>query len=512
MITKLTQELLSKNPNDEKMTNIRKIKKEEFEKLKTLFPDNDEMWIKYKKMRIEQFEKEEIDVFVIEDNGNFIGEITVNYVSHELETETIPNQRVYLEAFRVDKKYQGQGLGQKLINYCIEYLIKKGYTQFIIGVEDNNEIAKHIYFKLGFNEEIDKGQGDEFDPSEYTLYLKDINKTKLQKDIEILIKKENLGILVKSTTKVTGGLSHRMYKVVTDKEIYAIKELNTGVMKRQEAYSNFAFSEKVSDIAKENGITAIRAIKLKNNDIIRKINSRYFMAFIWIEGKTLKAKEITERHCEIIGEILAKIHNIDFSKIEDNERKKINIKKFEWNKYLKLLKSKNKDYFNILEQNVEILYELNKKANEAIKCANKNLIISHADLDRKNVIWQDYKPFIIDWEASGYINPTIELIQVAWYWSGGDIENLDYNKFKIVINSYKRYSKRKIDTNIEKIIYADIYGGLEWLDYNFKRALCIENDYKKDEIELAESEIIQSIGEIKYNVSQMNKMIEILNK
>ncbi len=156
--------------------NIRKIKKEEFEKLKTLFPDNDEMWIKYKKMRLEQFEKEEIDLFVIEDNGNFIGEITVNYVNHELETETIPNQRVYLEAFRVDKKYQWQGLGQKLINYCIEYLIKKGYTQFTIGVEDNNEIAKHIYFKLGFNEEIDKGQGDEFDPSEYILYLKDVDK------------------------------------------------------------------------------------------------------------------------------------------------------------------------------------------------------------------------------------------------------------------------------------------------------------------------------------------------
>ena len=35
----------------------RKIKKEEFEKLKRLFPDNEDMWIKYKKKRLEQFEK-----------------------------------------------------------------------------------------------------------------------------------------------------------------------------------------------------------------------------------------------------------------------------------------------------------------------------------------------------------------------------------------------------------------------------------------------------------------------
>ena len=151
---------------------FRKIAIEEFGKLKILFPNNEDMWIKYKKKRLEQFEKQEIDVFIIEEDEKTIGEITVNYKNNKLETETIPNRRVYLEAFRVDKKYQGQGLGQKLINYCIEYLTNKGYTEFTIGVEDDNEIAKHIYFKLGFNKAIDKGHGDEFDLSEYTLYLK----------------------------------------------------------------------------------------------------------------------------------------------------------------------------------------------------------------------------------------------------------------------------------------------------------------------------------------------------
>lgn len=36
---------------------FRKIKIEEFEKLKRLFPDNEDMWINYKKKRLEQFEK-----------------------------------------------------------------------------------------------------------------------------------------------------------------------------------------------------------------------------------------------------------------------------------------------------------------------------------------------------------------------------------------------------------------------------------------------------------------------
>ena len=184
------------------------------------------------------------------------------------------------------------------------------------------------------------------------------------------MKNENLGDEVKSINEVLGGLSHELYKVVTDKGIYAIKDLNSGIMKTKEAYSNFLFSEKVADIVKENGITAVAAIKLNNNDIIRKIDSKYFMIFDWIEGKILKSDEITEKHCEIIGEVLAKIHNIDFSKIEDNKRKKISIEEFDWNKYLKLAIKENKCYVEILEQNINLLYELNKKVTNEIKYAN----------------------------------------------------------------------------------------------------------------------------------------------
>ena len=337
----------------------------------------------------------------------------------------------------------------------------------------------------------------------------DKDEIELKEDIESLIREEKLGTVIKSIDKVRGGLSHRMYKVVTDTGVYAVKEINPGVMKRKDAYSNFVFSEKVVDIVKENGISAIGTVRLKNNDIMKKINNRYFMVFNWIEGKILMPEEITEKHCKIIGKILAQIHSINFSEIEDNERKNINIEKYKWQNYYKFAKKENKKYLNVLEQNIDLLYELNEKANEAIRYANDDLIISHTDLDRKNVMWKGYKPFIIDWEASRYINPTIELIQVAWYWSGGDAKNIDYNKFKIVLNSYKKHAKIVTDKNINELIYADIYGGLGWINYNFKRSLCIENNYKQDEIELAENEIIQSIEEIKYNVSQMDKIIEI---
>ncbi|MBP3256055.1 MAG: phosphotransferase [Clostridia bacterium] len=329
--------------------------------------------------------------------------------------------------------------------------------------------------------------------------------------MEELIKECNLGTTIKSIVKITGGLSHRMYKVVTDKGTYAIKELNSGIMKKDTAYSNFLFAEKFTDLAKANGIPAIGTIKI-GNDIMKKIDNKYYMIFEWIEGTILKSEDIEEKHSEIVGKLLAKIHNIDSSSIDDDNRKHINTKMYDWNEYISIVSEQNKPYFQLYKDNIDLLYDLNKKSKEAIEYANNNLVISHRDLDRKNIMWQGDNPYIIDWEASGYINPTLELIQVAWYWSGGDIEKIDYNKFEKVIKSYKENYNGYIDSNIDVLIHADIYSGLEWIDYNLRRSLCIGHDYDEEEVHLAENEVIQSINEIKYNVSQFNKMTEILKK
>lgn len=164
--------------NREDKTNyvFRKISKDEFDRLFYLFPDNEKMWLKFRDIRYKEFDNREIDIYVVEQNGVFIGELTINYISHDLTSETIPGQRVYLQAFRIDKKYQGMGLGKKLIQFALTDLEQKGYTEFTIGVEEDNERAKHIYFKFGFTEAIDKGYGDEFDPSDYILYLRRIQK------------------------------------------------------------------------------------------------------------------------------------------------------------------------------------------------------------------------------------------------------------------------------------------------------------------------------------------------
>ena len=117
---------------------------------------------------IEQVNKKELDVYVIDNSGDFIGRIFVNYINRSLDNETIPGKRVCISHFFLKKEHRNNGLGTQLLDYVLKDLKEKGYTEFSVGVQDKNEIAKHIYFKRGFNTKINHG----FEPAEYDLYLK----------------------------------------------------------------------------------------------------------------------------------------------------------------------------------------------------------------------------------------------------------------------------------------------------------------------------------------------------
>ena len=140
---------------------FRKLEKEDLSMYKELL--NDEVYEKFYNKRFKQLSDGEIDMFIIENNGHIIGDITVNYVNQNYESETIPNVRASLEAFRIRRDYQNKGYGQEFLKYVISTLEKDGFSEFTIAVNDDNEIARHIYFKLGFEKEIDRNVVDGHD-------------------------------------------------------------------------------------------------------------------------------------------------------------------------------------------------------------------------------------------------------------------------------------------------------------------------------------------------------------
>ena len=126
------------------------------------------------KENTKEITKGEIDIFVLLENGKLIGELRAKYVSED-KRFAVKGKRAYLYAYRIHKKYQGRGLGKLLLETVLDVLRLNGYSEFTIGVEDDNVRAKHIYENQGFIEPIDKivesYQGDNY---EYMLFLKRI--------------------------------------------------------------------------------------------------------------------------------------------------------------------------------------------------------------------------------------------------------------------------------------------------------------------------------------------------
>ena len=105
------------------------------------------------------------------DNDRPIGELHAVYESDD--ERAVKKKRAYLFAFRIHEDYQGRGYDKQLFHNVINTLTKHGYTEFTVGVEDDNARAKRIYDSFGFTElfarKYEYYQGDGY---EYGLYLR----------------------------------------------------------------------------------------------------------------------------------------------------------------------------------------------------------------------------------------------------------------------------------------------------------------------------------------------------
>lgn len=313
-----------------------------------------------------------------------------------------------------------------------------------------------------------------------------------------------LGNVIETPIQVTGGFMHRMFKVVTDNGRYIIKLLNPNIMKRPTAMSNYKIADEIEETLKQNNIPAVYALEFNGNKM-QELNGQYYYIFDWYNGKSLKDNEIKEIHCKKIGEVLAKIHNINL-KNKPFERNEIHI---DWQKYIKLAKDMNSPIYDIIKDNVDLFNDSMAKGNTAIKEMPSIKAICHNDMDSKNVLWLDDEFKLIDLECLGYSNPYLELFELALCWSGYESCNIDFELFNAFFKAY--FDNTNLDTDIDwKVMYYSNYGRLEWLEYNIKRALMIECDTAEEQ-QLGISEVKETIEHIIYYDKVKDEILKRLN-
>lgn len=326
--------------------------------------------------------------------------------------------------------------------------------------------------------------------------------TQYRIDFEKLCHKLELGALVVEPSRISGGLLHRMYEVKTSSGRYAIKALNPNIMQRPVAMKHYISSEEISEIAAKE-IPALPSKKFCGR-FMHELDGQYYLIFDWIEGKSLKSNEINTYHSEKLGEILGKIHSIDFSKVEMDKDPVDNMELTNWSYYLVKGKESNSVWTSLLEGNLDNLYEWNKLSSKADILLSEKLVVSHRDMDPKNVMWMDNNPIIIDWESAGYVNPMFDLLETAIYWSVKENGDIDKERFFSFFMGYRKINKEQ-NTDWRMVLEGGYSGKLGWLEYNFKRSLGLECTDKAEQ-QLGTEEVLSTIALLKQYEKQINEI------
>ncbi len=304
-----------------------------------------------------------------------------------------------------------------------------------------------------------------------------------------------IGTPRKEATPVTGGLLHRLWRIETDCGIFAVKVLNPEIMSRPSAPQNYRNSERVARAAKNCGVQAVTA-RTVGDDPWMEINGTYIMVFDWQEGRTLQAYECTAKDARKIGRILFQIHELDI-KIEGlSPAIWSGISEETWLNHIDkaccAVSCWGVSPKSLLDDALVWSHQYKDAACEL----EKRMVISHGDLDPKNVIWDDKgAPFVIDWESAGYVNPTVELIEAAINWSRNQDDSADKSRFQAVIEGYVRAGGLLHGTVLNGI-YGSMGGMLGWLEYNMRRSVDekVFDDHEKD---VGQREVKQTVRHLK---------------
>ncbi len=327
----------------------------------------------------------------------------------------------------------------------------------------------------------------------------------IEQQLEKLFDDLKLGSIVKPIEAVSGGFMHRMYKVCTADKTYAVKHLNPEIMKRPDAAANYAKAEQLESIIEEAGIPIVAALSFDGRKMIKEGTDCFYL-FEWHRGSINDWNNITEEQCRKAGNILGRIHALEPDKDIKEEPEECHI---DWDKYIREARDTENEVYGLLSDNEELIRYAESELNRARKLLPDIVRISDEDMDPKNVMWENGKPYVIDLECLNYGNPVSHALQLSLQWSGITICNIDLSHIKAFFEGYFQAYDNGFRSYQE--IFGLVYTWLEWLEYNISRALGKSAD--EQERDMGISEVKNTLKRIRYiydNETEIKKVLEKL--
>ncbi len=272
-----------------------------------------------------------------------------------------------------------------------------------------------------------------------------------------------LGHMAEPPEPLTGGLMHEVYRLKTDRGAFAVKLIDPEVAARPGAIGNIENSEGIA--AALAGVVPVAAAIAFDGHYLRKIAGRWAVVYPWAEGESVFPPRITPAHCAAIGDALGQMHaaNVRLPGLEPETEA---MPEIDWPGLL--ARSPEAPWRARLERALPDLMHWSEEALAAEGRLADAPVLSHRDLDPKNVLWRGLSPVLIDWEAAGYVNPRRELLEVLLYWADDGAGGLVAANAEALLAAYREHMPT--DGCWADVFAAGRGNTLQWLAHSMRQA------------------------------------------
>ncbi len=293
--------------------------------------------------------------------------------------------------------------------------------------------------------------------------------------IATLCERLDLGSLEGSPGQVTGGFHHRMWRLNTREGSFAVKQLADYVDMRDAAVvERINATEMAAQAFAEHGIPALHSLATGRQHL-QLLDGVGYLVYPWTEARACTKNGIERRHSLTVAGLLARIHRCDIRVPELRDVPSLPLTAERVIDLVQLARQRNVRESRLLEARLEDLLEAVELQAPALAALQGDQVISHGDLDHKNVLWEaSGNPLIIDWESARRLNPTYELLLEALDW-GGITANFETKPFVTFIEAYLDAGGRIVAAEIPSVADAIQATWVEWLLFNVGRAAGLQD-------------------------------------
>lgn len=304
-----------------------------------------------------------------------------------------------------------------------------------------------------------------------------------------------LGAVLAAPQRVYGGYMHKMYRLDTASGVYAVKLLSPAVMVRSDAMDNFHQAESLERILQQYGLPVLAAMAFDGQKM-QCLCGQYFYVFPWTDARAADWHGITPEQCKKAAQVLKRMHAIE----QRPGQPPLEPAAYDWHAYMLFAQEKAPEFGDLISAHLGVLCDAQEKYNAALKLLEPVLCITDADMDAKNVLWENGEPIVIDLECLCFGSALWDASILCLSWAGGVVCAYDKARFLAFARAY--FENGRLDA---QVLFGAGFAWISWLAYNLDRALGLEA-YDAQLCALSVQEVKNTLARIKYHAEHLDAL------